>query len=314
MIENHELNIFVHVAETLSFTEAAKRLHISQPAVSMQIGNLENRLNTVLFDRSGRNITPTEAAQVLLPMAREMLNYATHIEETMASLHGSLTGHLQIACSTSAGKYILPLLIARFREQHAEVRVTVSICSPDAAIERVCDGRSQMGILSSEAGCRDVEYRRFFSDRVVLITPHTHPWAGRKSVMPHQLVDQPFILREETAGTYRVMQAGLLEHGIRVHDLDVVMELGNAEAIESSVEAGIGIAFVSRLVARQGIEAGTVAEVPVEGLDLRRELNIIRSSRRAETRAQAAFWDFVHAPENEPLLEMPDKEMVPVLS
>jgi DNA-binding transcriptional LysR family regulator len=303
MIENHELNIFVHVADTLSFTDAAKRLHISQPAVSMQISNLEGRLDTILFDRSGRSIRPTEAAEVLLPMAREMLNYATHIEETMASLHGSLTGHLQIACSTSAGKYVLPHLIAEFRERHPDVRVTVSICSPNSAIDRVCDGRSQLGILSSEAGCRDVEYRRFFVDRVVLIAPNQHPWAKRESVKPNELVGQPFILREETAGTYRVMQAGLLEHGIRVHDLDVVMELGNAEAIESSVEAGIGVAFVSRLVARRGIEAGTVAQVAVDGLDLRRDLNMIRSSRRAETRVQAAFWAFVHSSKNKSLLD-----------
>ena len=304
MIVNHELNIFVNVAETMSFTEAAKRLHISQPAVSMQIGNLENRLKTVLFDRSGRNISTTEAADVLLPMAREMLNHATHIEETMASLHGSLTGHLQIACSTSAGKYVLPHLIARFRELHPDVRVTVSVCTPENAIDHVCDARSQLGILSSEAGCRDVEYRHFFTDRVVLIVPRQHPWAKRKRVKPHELVGQPFILREETAGTHRVMQAGLLEHGIRIHDLDVVMELGNAEAIESSVEAGIGVAFVSRLVAKRGIDAGYVTEVQVDGLMLRRELHIIRNSRRAETRIQTAFWDYVHAPENEEVLKM----------
>jgi DNA-binding transcriptional LysR family regulator len=304
MIENHELNIFVNVAETMSFTEAAKRLHISQPAVSMQISNLESRLNTALFDRSGRNISATEAADVLLPMAREMLNYATHIEETMASLHGSLTGHLQIACSTSAGKYVLPHLIARFRELHPDVRVTVTVCTPESAIEHVCDARSQLGILSSEAGCRDVEYRHFFTDHVVLITPHQHPWAKRSSVKPQELVGQPFILREETAGTHRVTQAGLLEHGIRIHDLNVVMELGNSEAIESSVEAGIGIAFVSRLVAKRFVETGHVAEVPVDGLNLRRELNMIRSSRRAQTRVQATFWDFVYAPENEQVLKM----------
>ena len=298
MLENHELNIFVNVAETLSFTEAAKRLHISQPAVSMQISNLESRLNTVLFDRSGRNISTTEAADVLLPMAREMLNYASHIEEAMASLQGTLRGHLQIACSTSAGKYILPHLIARFRELNPDVRVTVSVCTPDAAIERVCDGRSQLGILSSEAGCREVEYRHFFTDQVVLIAPREHPWAIRDSVSPEELVEQPFILGDEIAGTRRVMQAGLLEHGIRVHDLDVVMELGNAEAIESSVEAGIGIAFISRLVAQRCIIAGYVAEIPVEGLHLERELFMIRNSRRAQTRVQAAFWDYSHADEN----------------
>jgi DNA-binding transcriptional LysR family regulator len=214
MLELYELNVFVHAAETSSFTAAAARLHVSQPAVSMQISNLEKRLNTALFDRSGRNIRPTEAADVLLPLAREILNFGTHIEETMASLPGTLKGHLQVACSTSAGKYILPHLIARFRQEHPDVRVTVGICSAEAAVERICDGRSQLGILSSEAACKDVEYCPFFDDRVVLIAPRQHPWAERESVAPRELIGQPFIMREETAGTYRVMQAGLLEHGI----------------------------------------------------------------------------------------------------
>jgi DNA-binding transcriptional LysR family regulator len=237
-----------------------------------------------------------------------MLNYASHIEEAMASLQGTLRGHLQIACSTSAGKYILPHLIARFRELNPDVRVTVSVCAPDAAIERVCDGRSQLGILSSEAGCREVEYRRFFIDRVVLIAPRAHPWATRESVLPEDLVDEPFILGAEIAGTRRVMQAGLLEHSIRIHDLDVVMELGNAEAIESAVEAGIGIAFVSRLVAQRGIAAGYVAEIPVDGLCLERELFMIRNSRRAQTRVQAAFWEHSHADDNLVLLRAAQQE------
>jgi DNA-binding transcriptional LysR family regulator len=307
MLELYELNVFVQAAETLSFTAAAARLNISQPAVSMQISNLEKRLNTPLFDRSGRNITLTEAAQVLLPLAREILNFGTHIEETMASVYGTLKGHLQIACSTSAGKYILPHLIARFRQLHPDVRVTVNICSLNGAVEQICDGHCHLGILSSEASGKDMEYRSFFDDEVVLIVPRRHPWAERESVTPQELVGQPFIMREETAGTHRVMKAGLLEHGIRLHDLDVVMELGNAEAIESSVEAGIGVAFVSRVVARRGIEAGYVAEIPVAGLNLTRRLYMICHGRRAQTRVQAAFWNFVHNSENKILLEIADQ-------
>jgi DNA-binding transcriptional LysR family regulator len=297
MIEIYELNVFVQAAEAMSFTGAAQRLHISQPAVSMQINNLEKRLNTTLFDRSGRNIRRTEAADTLLPLAREILNYATHIEETMASLHGELRGHLQIGCSTSGGRYILPHLIARFRKRNPKVRVTVGICAPETAVEQVCDGRSQLSILSSETSCREVEYRPFFEDRVVLIVPPDHPWTTRDGIKPQDLTGQPFILREATAGTRRVMQTGLLEHDVRISDLDTVMELGSAEAIVTAVEAGIGIAFISRTVARRAIQVGHIAEVMVEGLDLKRQLHMIRHGRRAQTRAQAAFWDFCHSKE-----------------
>lgn len=297
MLELYELNVFVQACEAQSFTAAAERLHISQPAVSMQISNLEKRLNTILFDRSGRNIQPTEAADALLPLAREILNFGTHIEETMASLHGELHGHLQIGCSTSGGRYILPHLIAKFRQKNPKVTVTVGICTPSGAVDQVCDGRSQLGILSSEAGCREVEYRIFFEDRVVLIVPKDHPWAQKECIEPKQLKGQPFILREETAGTRRVMQAGLLNHDIRIDDLDVVMELGSAEAIVTAVEAGIGVAFISRIVAHRCIREGHVAEVPVQGLELTRQLHMIRHGRRAQTRIQRAFWEFCHSPE-----------------
>lgn len=314
MLELHELNVFVQAAEAMSFTGAAERLHISQPAVSMQIHNLERRLNTTLFDRSGRSIRMTESGDALLPLAREILNYGTHIEDAMASLHGELTGQLQIGCSTSGGRYILPHLIARFRRLHPKVRVTVGICTPSGAVDQVCDGRSQLGILSSEAGCRDVEYRPFFADRVVLIVPRNHPWAGKEPVKPEMLIGQDIILREELAGTRRVMQTGLLEYDIRIDDLNVVMELGSAEAIVTGVDAGIGIAFISRIVARRCIGAGHVVEVPVEGLDLRRQLHMIRHSRRAQSRAQAAFWDFCRSPEVQVFLEAAAKDSQPLSS
>jgi DNA-binding transcriptional LysR family regulator len=303
MLELHELNVFIQAVETLSFTAAAERLRISQPAVSMQISNLEKRLDTPLFDRSGRSVRPTEAAKVLLPLAREIVNLSANAEETMASLHGRLQGHLQIACTTSAGKYVLPHLIARFRQMHSEVRVTVDMPTAELAVEQVCDGRSQIGILSREVVHRDVEYRHFFSDRVVLIVRPDHPWARRPSIKPHELLGEPFILREELSGTRRTMQAGLLEHGVRLQDLNVVMELGNAEAIESSVEAGIGVAFLSWLVVQHHLDVGCLAEVKVEGLDLQRELYVIRHARRAPTRVQEAFWDFIHTVENRELLQ-----------
>ena len=302
MLELHELNVFVQAVEAGSFTAAAERLHISQPAVSMQISNLETRINTKLFDRSGRSVRPTEAAEAMLPLAREILSYSTHIEETMASLHGELIGQLRIGCSTSGGRYLLPHLIARFRKLHPNVRVTVGICAPASAVDQICDGRIQLGILSSEASCRDVEHRLLFQDQVVLIVPADHPWAERSSVSPDELAGQTFILREETSGTRRVMQTRLLEYNISLNDLDVVMELGSAESIVTAVEAGIGMAFISQIVAGRFTDRGYITQVEVTGMDLKRELRLVRHSHRAQTHIQSAFWDFCHTPEIKAIL------------
>ena len=302
--ELNELNVFVQAAEAMSFTGAAQRLHISQPAVSMQISNLEKRLNTLLFDRSGRSIRLTEAADALLPMAREILNYRNPHRGGDGLLARRPERPSTDWVQHLGGRYVLPHLIARFRQLHPQVRVTVGICAPEGAVDQVCDGRAQLSILSSEIGCRDVEYRPFFSRRVSSSSsPPTHPWAAEGSIKPRQLIGQPFILREELSGTRRVMQAGLLEHDVRIADLNTVMVLGSAEAIVTAVEAGIGIAYVSRIVAARAISVGHVVEVKVEGLNLSRQLHMIRHSRRAQTHVQSAFWDFCHSKENREFLD-----------
>ena len=127
MLDSHQLHIFLVAAELENFSEAARQLNLSQPSVSAQIQTLERLLGTQLFNRAGRHISLTEAGQVLLPMAREMVHLSIHIEETMASLEGSVVGHLKLGCSTAVGKYTLPRVIGRFRAQYPQVQVSCNI-------------------------------------------------------------------------------------------------------------------------------------------------------------------------------------------
>jgi DNA-binding transcriptional LysR family regulator len=304
MLNVHEMNVFLVAAETQNFSEAARQLHMTQPAVSMQIQALEQRLGIPLFERSGRRIRLSEAGEALTPLARDLVNMSLHIEETMKSLSGEVVGHLKIGCSTTGGKYILPQLIARFRRMHPRVNVTVYNSGRDHVMQMLCDGLAHISVVSSLVNCRDAEFQPFFTDRVVLIVPVDHPWASRDSITPQQLRDAVFILRDDTAGTRQVMQEGLLEHGIHLDDLKVVMELGNAEAIEMAVEEGIGVSFVSWLVAQRGVQLGRIKIVEIEGLNLERKIYMAYHIRRAATSAQAEFWNFVHKPVNETLLKL----------
>lgn len=304
MLNVHEMNVFLVAAETQNFSEAARQLHMTQPAVSMQIQSLEQRLGIHLFERSGRRIHLSEAGEALMPMARDLVNLSLRVEETMKSLGGEVVGHLKIGCSTTAGKYILPQLVARFRRMHPRVHVTVHTAGRDHVIQMLYDGVAHISVVSSQVNSRDIEIQPFFTDRVVLIVPADHPWANRNSVEPHELRDVAFILRDDTAGTRQVMEEGLFEHGIHPDDLKVVMELGNAEAIEMAVEEGIGVSFVSWLVAQRGVELGRIKIVGVEGLNLERKIYMAYHVRRAATNAQAEFWNFVHEPVNETLLKL----------
>jgi len=151
----------------------------------------------------------------------------------------------------------------------------------------------KVGVLSKRIDHPDLQYQPFFEDRVILIAPADHPWAEYGKALPTDLLDQPLIVREPTAGTQEVMLEALKHHGIERSALDIVMELGNAEAIEMAVEQGIGVAFISELAAARGLALGRVREVKIEGLDLRRTIYIARNTCCPLTRAHDRFWNFV---------------------
>lgn len=305
MLNLNELQAFVEAAQAGNFSVAARRLFLSQPAISLQIRHLEQQLGVELFQRNGRNITLNAAGRVLLPLAQETLRSVKAIEETMWGLQGKVIGDLSVACSTTVGKYVLPRLVAGFRKTYPEVKVTVNVMSRRAAVEWLLEGRAEIAVVSTHLSHRELEFRSFLEDRIILIVPADHPWADGRSVRPDELRGMPFIMREPTAGTYEIVAAGLAGHGMGINDLDVVLTLANAEAIEMSVEAGIGIAFVSRLAAARGLALGKVVEVPVTGMTLMCPIYMARHSQRAGTPTQQAFWEFAFDPINESIRQLP---------
>jgi len=293
MVELAELKVFVAAAEEGSFSQAAKRLDYSQSAVSQRIKALEQTFGVALFLRRGRSVHLTEAGQMLLPLARDVLNAAHLLEDAMNNLEGQVVGELVIGCSTTSGKYLLPGLAAAFRQEYPAVRVRVNIFSREEVIARLLDERLALGVVSKRVEHRDLVYQPFFDDHVILIVPADHPWGTYGYALPTDLPDQPLILRGPTAGTTEVLLDGLARHGISPDMLNVVMELESAEAIEMAVEEGIGMAFVSELVAARGLALGRVKQVNVNGLDLRRTIYMARNAHSTLTRAQDRFWAFV---------------------
>jgi DNA-binding transcriptional LysR family regulator len=295
----NDLSIFLVACETKNFSQAGRQLHLSQPAISQTINNLEKHFGTKLFLRQGRSVNLTEIGQSLRPMAQELVSAAKRLDETVSSLQGEVVGEFDIGCSTASGKYLLPSLIARFRRMYPMVRANVVVTSRNSVIKKLTSGEVAMGVSSRKIQHRDLEYEDFFSDEVILIVPADHPWANFRRVYPDDLLDEPMILREESAGTIEVLKRGLLEHDISFDMLNIAMVLGNAEAIEMAVEEGIGVAFISRLAAARGIELGRAVEVKVEGMNLYRKIYLARNQRFPTTRAQSEFWDFVHQPQIE---------------
>jgi DNA-binding transcriptional LysR family regulator len=303
MLDSHQLNVFLVAAETLNFTEAARRLHMSQPSVSQHIQALEQRFGRELFARAGRHVTLTDAGAALVPLARQLIHSSNQIEEMMSSLDGEVYGHLIVGCSTTPGKYILPHLLARFHRRYPRVKVSCHVASQEQALAMLCDNEVHFSVVSAPyTACRDVEYYRYITDPVELIVPAGHPWARRRQIEPEELYEGLYILREPGSGTMALVQSALAQVGVALDRLETLLVLGNPEAIALAVQEGLGVGFVSRIVVTKLIQQG-VATVAVRGVNLERDIFIARPVGRPATVAQTAFWEFVTG---QPLITVAD--------
>jgi len=312
MLSLAELRVFLIAAETENFSETARQLGISQPAVSMQIRALESRMDMDLFQRSGRSVALTEAGQAMIPMARDLCHRAVSLEEAMASLEGDVVGMLKLVCTTTAGKYVLPRLLARFREVNKRVEVACLVVGRDVAFASLADGEGHVGLASATEDTRGLEYRPFMTDQIALIAPPDHPWALRDGpVRPEELLDERFIVRERSSGTSSAVREALAWHDLAPDDLHRSMLLGNSEAIRMAVQEGLGLAFVSTMVAYEAVQAGTLSMVPVEGMDISKTLYMIRNPEIPSTTAGSAFWEFAFTEENQDIRLRPGVTGVP---
>jgi len=183
-----------------------------------------------------------------------------------------------------------------------QVRVNVIVNSRNSVIEKVVSGEFSLGVTSKKIEHGELEYQDFFEDEVILIVSANHPWASYRHIYPNDLLDEPIILREESASSLEVLFQGLREYDITRDMLNVAMVLGDAEAIEMAIEEDIGIAFISRLTATRGLELGCVVEVVVDGMDLYRKIYLVRSRQLPSTRSQLEFWDSIRSHNRERVL------------
>ena len=292
MVELSTLRVFLVAAEEKNFSQAAKRLHMSQSAVSQNIQSIEREYGVELFLRRGRAVELSEAGQSILPQVREVLRAARVLEDSLQEVNNQIGGELLIGCSTSAGKYLLPALLGSFQKEYPAVQPRVKIMGREGVYERVLNQTLPIGVASKLFEHRDIECQPLFDDRIILIVPTEHPWAAYGRALPDDLLDQSIIMREEMSGTCETVLQGLKSYSITPDMLKVAMELGNPEAIEMAVERGVGIAFVSEMIAARGIAMGRVKQVELQGLDLHRTVYMIRHVGHPFTRAQALFWEF----------------------
>lgn len=292
MVELSTMRVFLIAAEEKNFSNAARRLNMSQSAVSQNIRAMEQVYGVELFQRHGRSVVLSETGEALLPMVREVLRAARLMEDSLQDIKNEIGGELLIGCSTSAGKYLMPALLSMFQQEYPAVHPRVKVMGREGVYERLLNQVIPFGVSSKHFDHRDLECMPLFEDRIYLIVPANHPWAEYGQALPDDLLDQKIIMREELSGTCETVMQGLKSYGITPDMLRVAMELGNPEAIEMAVERGVGIAFVSEMIAARGLALGRIKKVELQGMDLRRTVHMARHVNYPFTRAQSLFWEF----------------------
>ena len=291
-MDTRQLAAFCAIVERKSFSEAAERLGVTQPAVSQQIRSLVDRLGQQLLDRSGRRVEPTEAGRRLYRGAQRLLAQERQLLEDLAGeAEGPLRGQLAMGASTGPGGTVVPVLLCEFAEANPDVTVDLSISDTQTIVDRVARRELELGVVGATPRNRSVAYEPFFRDEVVLVCPPEHRFSG-KTITLDDLRSEPLIVMQEGAGVRQVIEDELRTRGTRLRDLDVRLELGLQESVKSAVEAGHGVTFISRTAVEPELAAGTLAAARVKGLEPSREISLVRAAGRVSTRVADAFVEF----------------------
>jgi DNA-binding transcriptional LysR family regulator len=291
-MDTRQLAAFCAVVERGSFSQAAVRLGVTQPAVSLQVRSLEKRLGAQLLDRSGRRVVPTEAGHALYRGAQRLLQLEEQLVAEVGGGDGQgVAGRFELGASTGPAAIVVPLLLCEFREQNPEVKVELTVSDTQTVVSLVAERELELGIVGAARRQRAVAFEPFFTDEMILACPPAHPFSGRV-VSLDELRNGPLVLMQDGAGVRQLIEDELRRQGRRLRDLGAALELGLQESVRSAVQAGYGVTFVSRRAVEAELAAGTIAEARVEDLDLARQIWIARAKGRTASRAADAFLAF----------------------
>ena len=289
---DRRLQVFYTVAKQLSFTKAAELLYMTQPAVTFQVKQLEEHFNTRLFERSHSKITLTPAGDVAMEYAERILNLSNEMDTRVGELTGQISGTLLVGASTTIAEYMLPRLLGDFKAQYPNVHARLMVANSEAIEAKIADHTLDVGLIEAPSHHPQLMSHVCCEDELVAICAPKHPVAQYTSITPVQLAELPYVSRESGSGTREVMDDYFRKHGVQPEDLHIVMELGSREAIKGAVEAGLGIAIVSRATIQKEIKLGDLIAIPLEPR-LNRPLSMVNAKEKFRSRLLQTFLEFV---------------------
>lgn len=286
-----QLKVFESVARHLNYTRAAEELHLTQPAVSMQIKQLEEGLGVALFEQLGKRIHLTEAGQEALTYTRSVTQQLDELEGVLNQIRGLSGGRLRISVATTAN-YIIPTLLGTFSRRYPDVTVTLDVTNRETLLRQLNENIVDLVIMGQPPAEADVAAEPFMENPLVVVAPPDHPLAGKKKIPLAQLQEETFLVREPGSGTRIAMERFFNERGMKPK---TGMEVGSNEAIKQSVQAGLGLGLLSRATIEQELTLKRLAVLNIQDFPIMRHWFLVhRRGKRLSPVAQA-FHDFILA-------------------
>lgn len=289
----NQVRVFHAVALERNITAAARRLKVSQPAVSKQLAELEQSLGTTLVDRLPRGVSLTKAGSLLLAHAERIFLAEAAAEQDLAELSGLERGLLAVAASTTIGAYIVPRLFGAFNQSYPRIELDLEIGNAAQVEAAVLENRVDLGLSEGFVRAVGLDVEVFDQDDIIALTRPGASLLTRAPLSPRELLEEPFICRESGSGTRAVIEAALAAKGLHV---EPAMCLGSTEAIKNGVAAGLGVALVSRSSVALELETGRLAEIPMRDLEIRRDLHLVRLKGKHPSAVALRFLELLRQP------------------
>jgi len=288
---DRRLQVFFTVARLLSFTKAAESLHMTQPAVTFQVRQLEEYFNTRLFDRTHNRINLTEAGSRVYVYAEQIFELYGEMENSVREMTGEISGSLTIGASTTIAEYMLPSLLGDFKTRYPDIKLHLKVSNTDGIVSMVENNTIDLGVVEAPVGNKNLVVEECKPDHLVAIVPPGHPEADRDFLTYKDLVKYPFICREEGSGTREVINEYLTSVSNGPDDLKISMELGSPEAVKGAVEADMGISVVSMATIQKELKLGTLVAINLDP-SLDRPFSFVHQKQKFRVRVMEELLEF----------------------
>ncbi len=269
------LKVFKTVAEQLSFTKASKTLFISQPAVTKHVNELEKQFGKALFNRHGNSISLTKEGDICLEYARKIIGLYEKLEKEFVDLDGTLPSRINLVASTTIAQYILPSLLAKFKDAHPETTITLINQNSERIEELMLDKKSDLGLVEGNSNNPLLHYQPFVRDEIVLTCRRGNKYLKSDEMPLDQLVSLPLILREQGSGTRIIIEKTLGEKGLNIKDFNIQIELGSTESIKNYLLTSNSFAFLSIHSIARELKNNTLEIVDIKELEIHRTFQFV---------------------------------------